>query len=221
VRLLVKSEDEVKAGEQLTEGTINPHNILRVLGREAVEHYLINEIQKVYRSQAVNIHDKHIAVIVRQMLTKVRVISSGDTELLPEELISRLDYEEVNAKVLAEGGEPAIADAVLLGITRVSLLKDSWLASASFQETDHVLLSAAIKGKTDKLRGLKENVILGKLIPARALEERQPVTSALAEGNAQALLGAEESSPLTSPLGEESVVRQVMEKGEGDRGNGG
>ncbi len=213
VRLLVKSGDEVKAGEQLTDGIINPHNILWVLGREAVEHYLINEIQKVYRSQAVNIHDKHIAVIVRQMLTKVRVVSSGDTELLPEELISRLDYEGVNAKVLAEGGEPAIADAVLLGITRISLLKDSWLASASFQETDHVLLSAAIKGKTDRLRGLKENVILGKIIPARALEEKAAVAPALAEGNVPALLVSEEI-PLS---GEESVVPQVTEEGEGDR----
>jgi len=213
VRLLVKSGDEVKAGAQLTDGIINPHNILWVLGREAVEHYLINEIQKVYRSQAVNIHDKHIAVIARQMLTKVRVVSSGDTELLPEELISRLDYEGVNAKVLAEGGEPAIADAVLLGITRVSLLKDSWLASASFQETDHVLLSAAIKGKTDRLRGLKENVILGKIIPARALEEKQAVAPALAEGNAPTLLGSEE----TPPSGEESIVPQVTEEGEGER----
>jgi DNA-directed RNA polymerase subunit beta' len=213
VRLLVKSGGEVKAGEQLTEGIINPHNILWVLGREAVEHYLINEVQKVYRSQAVNIHDKHIAVIVRQMLTKVRVVSSGDTELLPEELISRLDYEEVNAKVLAEGGEPAIADAVLLGITRVSLLKDSWLASASFQETDHVLLNAAIKGKTDRLRGLKENVILGKIIPARALEEKQAVAPALAEGNAPALPGNEENPPSK----EEPVVHQVAEEGESDR----
>lgn len=222
VRLLVKSGDEVKAGQQLTEGTINPHHILRVMGREAVEHYLINEIQKVYRSQGVNIHDKHIAVIARQMLTKVRVISSGDTELLPEELISRLDYEEVNAKVLAEGGEPAIADAVLLGITRVSLLKDSWLASASFQETDHVLLSTAIKGKTDKLRGLKENVILGKLIPARTLEEKQAVPVAVLAGeNAQALPGDEENPPLTPPLEEEPAAPQVADEGEGDRGNGG
>jgi len=213
VRLLVKSGDKVKAGEQLTDGIINPHNILWVLGREAVEHYLINEVQKVYRSQAVNIHDKHIAVIVRQMLTKVRVVSSGDTELLPDELISRLDYEEVNAKVLAEGGEPAIADAVLLGITRVSLLKDSWLASASFQETDHILLNAAIRGRIDRLRGLKENVILGGIIPARALEEKQAVAPALAEGSAPALPGSEENPPSAG----ESIAPQVVEEGEGDR----
>jgi len=173
LRLLVKSGDEVKAGERLTEGTVDPHSVLRVMGKEAVQHYLINEIQKVYRSQGVNIHDKHIAIIVRQMLSKVRVTSSGDTELLPEELIDRFSYEEVNAKVLAEGGEPAIADAVLLGMTRVSLHKDSWLAAASFQETDHVLRNAAIAGEVDRLRGLKENVILGRVIPAGALGARQ------------------------------------------------
>jgi len=173
LRLLVKSGDEVKAGERLTEGTVDPHTVLRVMGKEAVQHYLINEVQKVYRSQGVNIHDKHIAIIVRQMLSKVKVTSSGDTELLPEELIDRFSYEEVNAKVLAEGGEPAIADAVLLGMTRVSLHKDSWLAAASFQETDHVLRNAAIAGVVDRLRGLKENVILGRVIPAGALGARQ------------------------------------------------
>jgi DNA-directed RNA polymerase subunit beta' len=171
--LLVKSGDEVKAGEPLTEGTIGPHDILRVTGKEAVEHYLINEVQKVYRSQGVSIHDKHIALIVRQMLSKVRVVSSGDTELLPEQLVSRFSYEEINAKILAEGGEPAIAEAVLLGVTRISLLKDSWLASASFQETDHVLVKAAIAGSLDRLYGLKENVILGNLIPVRALDDQE------------------------------------------------
>jgi DNA-directed RNA polymerase subunit beta' len=175
LRVLVKSGDEVKAGEQLTEGTIDPHSILRVVGKEAVQHYLINEVQKVYRSQGVNIHDKHIAVIVRQMLSKVRVISSGDTGLLPEELINRFNYEEVNAKILAEGGEPAIAEAVLLGITRISLRKESWLTAASFQETDHVLRNAAIEGKIDRLYGLKGNVILGRLIPAGALNDQESV----------------------------------------------
>jgi DNA-directed RNA polymerase subunit beta' len=173
LRLLVKSGDEVKAGERLTEGTVDPHTILRVMGKEAVQHYLINEVQKVYRSQGVNIHDKHIGIIVRQMLSKVRVTSSGDTELLPEELVDRFNYEEVNAKVLAEGGEPAIANAVLLGMTRISLHKDSWLAAASFQETDHVLRNAAIAGGVDRLRGLKENVILGRVIPAGVIGARQ------------------------------------------------
>jgi DNA-directed RNA polymerase subunit beta' len=167
--LLVQGGDEVKAGERLTRGPIDPHDILHIMGKDAVQQYIIDEIQKVYRSQGVTIHDKHIAVISRQMLSKVRIISSGDTKLLPGELVDRFDYEDINAKVLAEGGEPATAQAALLGITRASLSKNSWLAAASFQETGRVLVDAAIKGKIDRLRGLKENVILGKLIPSRAL----------------------------------------------------
>jgi DNA-directed RNA polymerase subunit beta' len=167
--LLVQSGDKVKAGDRLTRGPIAPHDILRIMGKDAVQQYLIDEIQKVYRSQGVTIHDKHIAVITRRMLNNVRIISSGDTKLLPGELVDRFDYEDINAKVLAEGGEPATAQAALLGITRASLSKDSWLAAASFQETGRVLVDAAIKGKLDKLRGLKENVILGKLIPSRVL----------------------------------------------------
>ena len=180
-RLLVKSGDVVKAGEQLTEGVIDPHKILRIVGKEATQQYIIDEIQKVYRSQGVSIHDKHISVIVRQMLNGVVIISSGDTELLPGELISCLNYEDVNARVLAEGGEPATARSVILGITRASLSKDSWLAAASFQETSRVLTDAATKGKIDKLRGLKENIILGRLIPARVLadEESEPVSPKL------------------------------------------
>ncbi|HUW44419.1 MAG TPA: DNA-directed RNA polymerase subunit beta' [Dehalococcoidia bacterium] len=167
--LLVRSGDKVKAGDRLTRGPVDPHDILRVMGKDAVQQYLIDEIQKVYRTQGVTIHDKHIAVIVRQMLSNVRIISSGDTKLLPGELVGRFDYEDINAKVLAEGGEPATAQAAFLGITRASLSKDSWLAAASFQETGRVLVDAAIKGKVDGLRGLKENVILGKLIPSRVL----------------------------------------------------
>jgi len=127
----------------------------------------VEEVQKVYRSQGVNINDKHIEVIVHQMLTKVRIESSGDTELVPGELIDKFRYEDINAKVLAEGGEPATAQAVLMGITRASLNTYSWLAAASFQETTKVLTEAAVYGKIDKLIGLKENVIIGKLIPAR------------------------------------------------------
>jgi len=167
--LLVQSGDKVKAGDRLTRGPVVPHDILRVMGKYAVQQYLIDEIQKVYRTQGVTIHDKHIAVIVRQMLSNVRIISSGDTKLLPGELVGRFNYEDINAKVLAEGGEPATAQAALLGITRASLSKDSWLAAASFQETGRVLVDAAVKGKVDGLRGLKENVILGKLIPSRVL----------------------------------------------------
>ncbi len=163
----VQDGDKVRAGQQLTDGCINPHDILMVLGKEAVQRYLIDEVQKVYCSQGVHINDKHIEVIVREMLSKVRIDSPGDYDLVTQELIDRFRYEEINAKVLSEGGEPATAHAVLMGITRASLSTDSWLAAASFQETTRVLTEAAVFGKVDRLSGLKENVIIGKLIPAR------------------------------------------------------
>ncbi len=169
----VQSGDEVKAGQQLTDGSINPQDILRILGKDAVQQYLVDEVQKVYRSQGVNINDKHIEVIAHQMLTKVRIDSAGDTDLVPDELVDRFAYEDINAKVLAEGGEPATAHTVLLGITRASLSTDSWLAAASFQETTRVLTEAAVNGRVDRLVGLKENVIIGKLIPARYLTEEE------------------------------------------------
>jgi DNA-directed RNA polymerase subunit beta' len=158
---------QVHAGQQLTEGSINPQHILHIMGREAVQKYLVDEVQRVYRSQGVNINDKHIEVIARQMLTKVIIDASGDTELVPGEIVARYNYEDINAKVLAEGGEPATAHTVLLGITRASLNTDSWLAAASFQETTRVLADAAVLGKVDHLIRLKENVIIGRLIPAR------------------------------------------------------
>jgi len=163
----VQTGDQIKAGQQLTDGSINPQDILHILGKEAVQQYLVDEVQKVYRSQGVNINDKHIEVIVRQMLTKVCIDSSGDTNLVPGELLAKWHYEDINAKVLAEGGEPATAHTILLGITRASLNTDSWLAAASFQETTRVLAEAAVYGKIDKLIRLKENVIIGRLIPAR------------------------------------------------------
>jgi len=166
-RIRVETGDLIKAGQQLTDGSINPQDILSTMGREAVKQYLVDEVQKVYRSQGVNINDKHIEIIVRQMLSKVRTDSSGDTELVPGELINRFQYEDVNAKVLAEGGEPATAHPILLGITRAALSTGSWLAAASFQETTKVLTEAAVKKATDRLIGLKENVIIGRLIPAR------------------------------------------------------
>jgi len=190
--LLVQSGDKVKAGDRLTRGPIGPHDILRIMGKDAVQQYLIDEIQKVYRSQGVTIHDKHIAVITRRMLNNVRIISSGDTKLLPGELVDRFDYEDINARVLAEGGEPATAQAALLGITRASLSKDSWLAAASFQETGRVLVDAAVKGKLDRLRGLKENVILGKLIPSRVLSVSPDDGGRLKGGG----LGEEEAATL-------------------------
>jgi DNA-directed RNA polymerase subunit beta' len=156
----------IKAGQQITEGSISPQELLHILGKEAVQTFLVEEVQKVYRSQGVDINDKHIEVIVRQMMRKVRIDSAGDTGLLPGEIVSQWEYEEGNAKALAEGGEPATAQTVLLGLIKAALNTTSWLSAASFQETTRVLTEAAISGKVDRLRGLKENVIIGKLIPA-------------------------------------------------------
>ena len=165
-RLLVTEAQDVRAGDPITDGPINPQEFLETRGKDAVQRYLVKEVQKVYRSQGVTINDKHIEIIVRQMLRKVRIDQPGDSELLPTELIDRLDFEEVNNRVLAEGGEPATAQTVLLGVTKASLNTSSFLAAASFQETTRVLTEAAINGAKDHLIGLKENVIIGKLIPA-------------------------------------------------------
>jgi DNA-directed RNA polymerase subunit beta' len=165
-RINVQSGQKIKAGEQITEGSISPQELLHILGREAVQTYLVEEVQKVYRSQGVDINDKHIEVIIRQMMRKVRIDSAGDTDLLPGEIVSQWEYEEANAKALAEGGDPAVAQTVLLGLIKAALNTASWLSAASFQETTRVLTEAAISGKVDRLRGLKENVIIGKLIPA-------------------------------------------------------
>ena len=164
--LVVEDGATINAGDPLTVGPLNPQDILRILGREAVQQYLLDEVQRVYRSQGVNINDKHIEVIVRQMLKKVRVDSPGDTDMLPGELVDRITYEDINAKVLAEGGEPAMASPALLGVTRASLSTDSFLAAASFQETARVLTESSMNGAVDHLTGLKENVIIGRLIPA-------------------------------------------------------
>ncbi len=165
-RVRVGVGDEVTAGEELTEGSIDPKELLRVQGVEGVQAYLLREVQRVYRMQGVEIGDKHVEVMVRQMLRKVKVIESGDTEVLPGSLIDVHEFKDVNNKVLLEGKEPAVAEPILLGITKASLETDSFLSAASFQETTRVLTDAAIKGKTDDLLGLKENVIIGKLIPA-------------------------------------------------------
>ncbi|HLA24495.1 MAG TPA: DNA-directed RNA polymerase subunit beta', partial [bacterium] len=166
LRLRVKEGDKVGPGDQLTEGSPNPHDILRIKGLHALQGYLVQEIQSVYRSQGVDINDKHIEIIVRQMLRRVKVEDPGDTEVLPGELVDKFHFEEENAKAIAEGLEPAKARPVLLGITKASLATDSFLSAASFQETARVLTDAATKGKIDPLTGLKENVIIGKLIPA-------------------------------------------------------
>jgi len=165
-RLCVKEGQMVEAGDELTEGSINPHDMLKVKGQRGVQVYLLGEVQRVYRLQGVDINDKHIEVMVRQMLRKVKIDDAGDTTLLPGGLIDVFDFQDENARTIAGGGEPAVAHPVLLGITKASLATDSFLSAASFQETTRVLTEAAIKGKVDPLLGLKENVIIGKLIPA-------------------------------------------------------
>jgi DNA-directed RNA polymerase subunit beta' len=199
-KLLVENGQEIRAGDPITDGPINPQEYLETRGKDAVQRYLVKEVQKVYRSQGVTINDKHIEIIVRQMLRKVRIDQPGDVDLLPTELIDRLDFEEENNKVLAEGGEPATAQTVLLGVTKASLNTSSFLAAASFQETTRVLTEAAINGAKDHLIGLKENVIIGKLIPAgtgapanvaaRKERERRAALEALA-GESIEDLGAE------------------------------
>jgi len=171
-RLLVEDGDHVQVGQQLTAGTPDPHDVLRVLGVRRVQEHLVDEVQSVYRTQGAPIHDKHIEIIIRQMLRRVTVIESGDADLLAGDLVDRLTYEAQNRKVVAEGGSPASGRAVLMGITKASLATESWLSAASFQETTKVLTDAAIHGKSDSLVGLKENVILGKLIPAGTGLER-------------------------------------------------
>ena len=165
-KLKVRDGDTVEAGDELTEGSVNPHDILKIKGIKGVQAYLLKEVQSVYRLQGVEISDKHIEVIIRQMLRKVQIEDAGDTTMLPGELIDIFRFEEENERIVANDGQPAIAKRKLLGITKAALATDSFLSAASFQETTRVLTEAAIKGKVDPLMGLKENVILGKLIPA-------------------------------------------------------
>ena len=165
--LMVRDADKINAGDPLTSGPLNPHDILRIRGKEALQSYIVDQVQAVYQSQGVTIHDKHIEIILRQMLRRVQVTEPGDTELIPGEVVDKFAFQEQVAKVLAEGGEPATAEQVLLGVTRASLRTDSFLSAASFQETTRVLTEAAVKGQQDYLLGLKENVIIGRLIPAQ------------------------------------------------------
>ncbi len=162
----VQEGERVRAGDPLMDGPRNPHDILHVLGEKELQKYMVNEIQEVYRLQGVNINDKHLEVIVRQMMRWVKVEDIGDTEFLPEEVVDKFKFREENNRVLEAGGAPATGKPVLLGITKASLSTDSFISAASFQETTRVLTEAAINGKVDYLRGLKENVIMGRLIPA-------------------------------------------------------
>ena len=190
--ITVENGQKIQAGTGLTSGQRDPQDVLRIQGREAVHLYLVKEVQRVYRNTGVYINDKHIEVIIRQMLRRVKIDDSGDTEMLPNDLVDRFVYADNNAHVLAEGGEPAKAQTVLLGVTKASLNTDSFLAAASFQETTRVLTEAAIEGQTDHLVGLKENVIIGKLIPAGSgiaqrqrdqIARQQAAAARLASGN--------------------------------------
>jgi DNA-directed RNA polymerase subunit beta' len=171
-RLKVTDGDHIEVGEQLVVGTPDPKEVLRVLGVRKTQQHLVDEVQSVYRSQGVAIHDKHIEIIVRQMLRRITVLESGDTRMLPSDLQDRVSFEEENRRVVSEGGKPASGRPELMGITKASLATESWLSAASFQETTRVLTDAAIHGRSDSLRGLKENVIIGKLIPAGTGLER-------------------------------------------------
>jgi DNA-directed RNA polymerase subunit beta' len=195
-RLRVRNGDQVEAGEAITEGSKDPDEILEILGTREVQLYLVNEVQSVYRSQGVPIHDKHIELIVRQMLRKVTVIEPGDTASLPGELIDAKTFADSNEAVVSGGGEAATARPILMGITKASLATESWLSAASFQETTRVLTEAAIRGKSDPLLGLKENVIIGKLIPAgtgmsryRSIRVTTTGEGAMSDDEARAMFG--------------------------------
>ena len=224
---LIRTGDPIHAGQKLTSGVKDPHDLLRIEGTEATQRYLLEQVQTVYRNQGVTINDKHIEVIIRQILRWVRVESIGDTDLLPNQLIDRFQFQDINERVMAEGGEPATSRPEILGVTRASLNTDSFLAKASFQETARVLTEAAILGEVDYLRGLKENVIIGRLIPARLdtseegrallgipepVEEDSPASEIdeLSEADVEALLSELPSASIES--GEETEVIENTEE---------
>ena len=228
--ILVKDGDQVKAGDALISGPLNPHDILHIRGKDALQRYLVDEVQQVYQSQGVSIHDKHIEIILRQMLRRVQVESTGDCDFIPGQMVDRFEFQERNAKVLAEGGEPATAKPVFLGITRASLLTDSFLSAASFQETTRVLTQAAVSGAQDWLLGLKENVIIGRLIPAKIeipgmeqLLKPEPIPE-LAQVAAAGWLGMAQPPDSGEFGGERNLSDLEMEmlftKAEGDGGSG-
>src|SRR3989454_889355 len=221
-RLNIENGQHVSAGDFLTEGSANPQDILRISGREAVHRYMVSEVQKVYRSQGVTINDKHIEIIVRQMLRKVRIEEAGDTELLPMELFDRFEFEDINARTIAAGGEPATAQTVLLGVTKASLSTSSFLAAASFQETTRVLTEAAVMGQKDRLLGLKENVIIGKLIPAgTGLASRREQLDWMPKARALAgLFGAEEEEVIPVLPPEELSLEDLDDDDEDEEGEG-
>ena len=202
--IAVENGEKIQAGRAITSGQRDPQDVLRIQGRDAVQLYLVKEVQRVYRNTGVYIHDKHIEVIIRQMLRRVKIDDPGDTEMLPNDLVDRFVYADTNARILAEGGEPATASTVLLGVTKASLNTDSFLAAASFQETTRVLTEAAIEAQTDHLVGLKENVIIGKLIPAGSgIAQRRREEIARRQANANRLATA---TPVVASVGVGSGV---------------
>ena len=200
----------LEAGDELTEGSINPHDLLKIKGLRAVQDYMIREVQRVYRLQGVEINDKHVEVIVRQMLKKIKIETAGDSEFLPGTTVEVLDFNEVNEKLVEEGKEPATGTQIMLGITKASLATNSFLSAASFQETTRVLTEAAISGKVDPLVGLKENVLIGKLIPAGTGLERYRSVK-LSTDNKQ-VPSEEDFLALSEDIETEEVVGETVEE---------
>jgi DNA-directed RNA polymerase subunit beta' len=189
-RMRVREGDTIEPGTQLTEGPLDPKEVLEIQGVRAAQQYLVDQVQEVYRSQGVDIHDKHIEMIVRQMLRKVRVVNAGDSTYLPAELVDDREFLESNRELVKDGKAPAEGRPELMGITKASLATESWLSAASFQETTRVLTEAALQGKSDFLRGLKENVIIGKLIPAgTGADTYQAVQPSLPDATVVSALG--------------------------------
>ena len=211
-RIKVQDGVELGAGDELTEGSVNPHDILKIKGLRAVQDYMIQEVQRVYRLQGVEINDKHIEVVVRQMLKKIRIEENGDSDFLPGTMVDTLDFEDTNERLIAEGKEPAVGEQVMLGITKASLATNSFLSAASFQETTKVLTEAAIKGKVDPLIGLKENVIIGKLIPAGTGMRKYRDVKLDTELEMDDEITLEDFEELTEDVVEETAVDETSEE---------
>ena len=211
-RIKVQDGAELGAGDELTEGSVNPHDILKIKGLRAVQDYMIQEVQRVYRLQGVEINDKHIEVVVRQKLKKIRIEENGDSDFLPGTMVDTLDFEDTNERLIAEGKEPAVGEQVMLGITKASLATNSFLSAASFQETTKVLTEAAIKGKVDPLIGLKENVIIGKLIPAGTGMRKYRDVKLDTELEMDDEITLEDFEELTEGVVEETAVDETSEE---------
>ena len=211
-RIKVQDGAELGAGDELTEGSVNPHDILKIKGLRAVQDYMIQEVQRVYRLQGVEINDKHIEVVIRQMLKKIRIEENGDSDFLPGTMVDTLDFEDTNERLIAEGKEPAVGEQVMLGITKASLATNSFLSAASFQETTKVLTEAAIKGKVDPLIGLKENVIIGKLIPAGTGMRKYRDVKLDTELEMDDEITLEDFEELTEGVVEETAVDETSEE---------